>query len=257
MSTAAALAADAARLVSFALRPKLALGSPDSDYYRLWHEYRVNEEFRDVVEAVVDGLGLVTLGVTDQGLLVAPSDDSPFQFRLADLQKGLAPDRRLLIGLAHLGIAAATYPREADLEGDIVVRRSATQVESLLRAAVDAFAEGAADEEADEVTSAWRLFRSTPAVRRKDRGSGFRADCTMGIITSAFDWLVEQGMARRAGDGVWQLLDRYRVQVRELAGHAAFDALRHLAADRADLTHAELTTVPAKPVDGDRVGEED
>jgi hypothetical protein len=245
MTSAAALASDAARLVSFALRPKVALGSPDSDYYRLWHEYRVNEEFRDVVEAVVDGLGLVTLGVTEQGLLVAPSDDSPFQFRLSDLQKGLAPDRRLLIGVAHLGIAAAAYPREADLEGDIVVRRSATQIESLLRTAVEAFADGADDDEADDLTTAWRVFRSTPAVRRKDRGSGFRADCTMGVITNAFDWLVEQGMARRAGDGVWQLLDRYRVQVRELAGHTAFETLRGLAEARADLTK------PADTLDSD------
>lgn len=231
MTSAAALAADAARLLSYALRPKAALGGPESEYFNLWREYRSSDEFRDVVDAVVDGLGLVVLDVTNQGLIVAPAEGSPFQFRLVDLQRGLAPERRLLLGLAHLGIAAATYPREADLEGDIVVRRTATQVENLLRAAVESFAEAAPEDPSeDDVVLAWRQFRSTPAVRRKERGSGFKADCTMGIITAAFDWLVDQGMARRAADGQWQMLDRYRVHVRELAGHAALEQLRRLAA---------------------------
>ena len=225
-------AGDAARLVGFALKPKVAQGS-DPDYAALCGLYRTDDGFREVVERVADGLGLVVLDHTEQGLIVAPADAaSPFAFRLSDYARGLDLRRRVLVGLVHLGVAAVCYPREADLEVDLVVRRSVAQVEALLRQACDAFADAAADDPAvgedGDVALAWREYRATPSSRLR-RDGGLTADCTLGVITNAFEWLVAQGFARTtATAGTYQVLDRYRVQVRELAGHEALERLRAL-----------------------------
>jgi len=247
--TVAAEAGKAAELICFALQPKIARGA-DERYGALWSDYRTDEGFRDVVEAVANGLGLVVIDATDQGLIVAPMDKSPFSFRLADYQRGLDSKKRMLIGLVHLGIAAVSYPKEVDLEDDIVIRRSVEQVERFLRDACARLAQGddrdpEAGEEADE-RAAWRAFAVMPSSIRMKKG-GYAVDCTMGIITRAFDWLVVQGMARDAGGGTFQMLDRYRVQVRELAGHAALEGLRTLVTPE----HHEGTTVDADAVDGD------
>jgi hypothetical protein len=225
-------AGKAAELVCFALQPKVARGADDR-YGELWTEYRTDESFRDIVDAVADGLGLAVIDASEQGLVVAPMDKSPFTYRMADYATGTTPKRRMLTGLIHLGIAALAYPREADLEDDIVVRRGPEQVERFLRDACQVLADAeekdpvAGDEE--EEAEAWREYLSMPESKRMAKG-GFSIDCTMGLITRAFDWLVTQGMARQAGS-TYQLLDRYRVQIRELAGHAALERLRALAAD--------------------------
>jgi len=167
-------------------------------------------------------------------LIVAPMERSAFSFRIVDYKVGLDPKQRVLIGLIHLGIAAVAYPRESDLESDIVVRRSAEQVERFLREACEALAEQderdpeARDDAQDEV--AWRAYLAIPPARRTRQGK-FTADCAMGMITKAFEWLIAQGMARDASGGVYQLLDRYRVQVREVAGHQALKCLRSIAQD--------------------------
>lgn len=253
--TVATEAGKAAELICFALQPKIARGA-DERYGALWSDYRTDESFRDVVEAVANGLGLVVIDATDQGLIVAPMDKSPFSFRLADYQRGLDPKKRMLIGLVHLGIAAVSYPKEVDLEDDIVIRRTAEQVERFLRDACARLAEGddrdpEAGEEANE-RAAWRAFAMMPPSIRMKKG-GYAADCTMGVITRAFDWLVAQGMARDAGGGTFQLLDRYRVQVRELAGHAALDRLRTLLTPE----HQEDTIVDPDAVDGDTLTADD
>jgi hypothetical protein len=217
--------------VAFALRPTRAQAA-DERYSELWRDYRTDSAFRELVEAVVDGLGLVTLEVTDQGLIVAPVSDSPFAFKMVDYGSGMDPQKRMLTGLVHLGIAASCYPREEDLESDHVVRRSLHDVEALIRNACDALAKATNgdDDEEQELEVAWRAFDAAPSVRLSARGRP-AADCTLGMILRAFEWLVEQGMARRTDNNeVFQILDRYRIQIRELAGQAVLERLRALAA---------------------------
>ncbi len=91
-----------------------------------------------------------------------------------------------------------------------------------------------------------------PSSIRMKKG-GYAADCTMGIITRAFDWLVAQGMARAPGGGTFQLLDRFRVQVRELAGHAALERLRAMATSDPN----EGTTVEADAVGDTSTADDD
>lgn len=228
--TESKLAGDAARLVSYALRPKLARGS-NEDYGNLWREYRGDERFRAVTDAIIEGLGLVTLALTNQGLVVAPSSDSPFSFRISDYGSGVSSVRdRTVVGLIHLGIAASCYPRDVDLDEETVVRRSVMQVEELLRSACKSIDDRRTDDPQAEVdsgtTEAWRAFSAMPPLRTGRNGQRL-SDCTTAIIASAFDWLVDQGFARATSTkDHYQVLDRYRVQVRELAGHETFATLR-------------------------------
>ena len=250
--TAATDAGRAAELIAFALQPKMARGS-DERYGVLWSDYRSDEEFRDVVDAVANGLGLVVLAAADQGLIIAPMDRSAFRFRLADYQNGMDAKRRVLVGLVHLGIAAVAYPREADLEGDIVVRRTPEQVERFLRQACERLLEtGERDPDAGEDAEeemAWRTYLAMPSAKRTQKGR-YSADCTLGQIIRAFEWLVTQGMARDAGGGVYQLLDRYRVQVREVAGQVALEQLRALA----DGTDFDAEAAAVTGAEGDSAG---
>ncbi len=232
-------AGDAARLVGFALRPKLAQGA-DVDYAALCSRYRVDTEFRELVGVIADGLGLVVLAFTDQGLIVCPVHPSPFAFRLGDYPGYKAKRRdqakyRALLGLVHLGIAAACYPRAADLETQIAVRRSVDQVETLLRTAAQAHAvANPEDPVAGAEALAWRTYLDTPPSAPSGKG-GFAPSSASGMITTAFNWLVDQGFAEAtATAGTYLMLDRYRVQVRELAGHAALEQLRAIARDQAE-----------------------
>jgi hypothetical protein len=52
--------------------------------------------------------------------------------------------------------------------------------------------------------------------------------CSAYWINAVLDWFTTQGLAKQVtnqGPGTYQLLERFRVQVRELSGHAAFKAL--------------------------------
>lgn len=243
---------DGARLVSFALRPKLAAGA-DEEYARLCGEYRVDAEFRDVVDAVVTGLGLNVLALTDYGLVIAPESDSVFEFRLADYAKRSWDQRmRLLTGLAHVGIAAACYPREDDLESDHVVRRTVLAVEALITEVCRQHAEGAEDRDAagdPDVVDVWELWSATPQTRTT-RGGGYAADCRLGIIGNAFEWLESQGFAKQVKPvGTFQVNDRYRIQIRDLAGSDTLDRLRDGAAAAAGTVNGSEQATDAE-VDG-------
>lgn len=257
--TAASEAGKAAELICFALQPKVSRGA-DQRYSELWSEYRSDESFRDVVDAVANGLGLIVVDAPDQGLIVTPMERSPFSFRLVDYQGGLDPTKRMLTGLVHLGIAAVAYPREADLEDDIVIRRSADDVERYLRAACKALAEAQDKDPAEgeaEDALAWQAFLAMPSAVPMRKG-GYSVNCTLGLITRAFGWLVDQGMARES-NGTYQLLDRYRVQVREVAGQAALTTLR-AAVDPAAIAAEERsvdTATDAAGMNDDGMNEDD
>lgn len=237
MSTQSETVRDAARLIAFALQPRLAAGS-NEDYARLCAEYRVAAEFRETVDAVATGLDLQILAITDYGLIVAPEAESVFEFRLGDYSKrGWDTQARLLTGLAHVGIAAACYPREDDLESDIAVRRTLVQVDSVITETCERQREQAVDRAADlnaDDLNTWELWLETPQTRRTKQDR-YAADCRLGIIQAAFSWLEEQGFVKRTPtDGSFQVNDRYRIQIRDLAGSEMLDALRETAASGHD-----------------------
>lgn len=231
-STATVLRTDAraaARLVAFAMQPRLMRGA-EPDYDALCVRYRSEVGFAELVDDVADGLELIVLGLTDTGLIVAPHSDSFLRYKLAEFtesMRGFDTKRRTFYGLVMCAIAASAYPRESDLDDTVVVRRSVTQICDLLAATANIHETDDAppsDDPADEPM--WRIVTTIPRVHR-NRSGRIDEHCQQRIVERVFDWLIDQGMANRTPvEGTYQLLDRFRVHARELAGHDAITALR-------------------------------
>lgn len=221
----------AAQLIGYGLRPRLRPAATPG-YADLVARHQTDVAFRELVEAVADGLGLVVLDADGvSGLVLAATEGSVFEQRLGDYRANLSADDRMLHGLIHIGIAAHAFPTSASLADDDVRHASVQAVERSLRVACERLRErhgdGAADPAQDEVEQAWRLYlQRQPARDTADGRVG--VSTTTGMIKYAFERLVAGGMATRTADtdgGTYRLLNRYRTGVRELAATAAYRTL--------------------------------
>ena len=233
--------ADAARLVSFGLHPKL-LPSRDTEYTELLRRYRDEPAFARLADAVATGLGLVVLEVsTRAGMALAADEESVFAVRMGDYARRATADSadRFLHGLAHLAVAAMAFPRPEDLADDGYIGRiTVNGVDSFVRQACRRLAEQAeeAGENADPATdapgleAAWRVYArrsATGATKDARRLAG----STTGIIAKAVTFLVDSGFLQRTGDdagGTYRTTARYQLQVRDMAGNAAMSELLEL-----------------------------
>lgn len=218
----------AAQLIAYGLQPKLRPAA-DLAYAELLERHRTDVDFRELVERVADGLGLSVLDASSgHGLVLAPVPDSVFAQRLSDYRANLSVSDRLLHGLIHVGIAAYCYPTPSSLLDEDVKVASVQAVERFLRDACSRLSEqhGDADPDLDqpETEQAWRAYlRRQPA---RDTGDGrIGVHTTSGMIKYAFERLVEGGFAQKLSDldgGTYRLLNRYRIEVRDVAATAAY-----------------------------------
>lgn len=231
----------AAQLIGYGLQPRLRPAATPS-YAHLVERHLGDVAFRDLVEHIADGLGLVVLDVSGpSGLTLAAVQGSPFELRLGDYRANLSADDRLLHGLIHLGIAAYSFPTSASLTDDDVRTASVAQVEASIRSACTRLAQraGPADPSADqpETEQAWRLYLRRASTRDTADGR-VGVNTTTGMVKYAFERLVAAGLASRASDaggGTYRMLGRYRIGVRELAATAAYrELLDALTRDDAD-----------------------
>jgi hypothetical protein len=234
-------AADAARLVSFGLQPKL-LPARDAEYGDLVRRHREDPAFGRLADAVAAGLGLIVLEVSPRaGFAVAAAEDSVFAVRMGDYSRRAASDStdRFLHGLAHLAVAALAFPRPADLADDGYVGRvTVNGVDAFVRQVCRRLEERAGErgENTDPATdapgleSAWRVYArrsATGATKDARRLAG----STTGIIARAVSFLADTGFLQRTGDeggGTYRTTARYQLQVRDLAGSAALSELADL-----------------------------
>ncbi|UZJ32538.1 hypothetical protein [Streptomyces endophytica] len=234
-------AADAARLVSFGLQPKL-LPARDADYGELLRRYRDDPAFARLADAVATGLGLVVLEVsTRAGMAVTAAEDSVFAVRMGDYARRASADSadRFLHGLAHLAVAALAFPRPEDLADDGYIGRiTVNGVDAFVRQTCRRLEERAEQQgentdpatDAPGLESAWRIYArrsATGATKDARRLAG----STTGIIAKAVTFLVDSGFLQRTGDdagGAYRTTARYQLQVRDMAGSAAMAELLDL-----------------------------
>ncbi|WP_231905193.1 hypothetical protein [Streptantibioticus cattleyicolor] len=234
-------AADAARLVSFGLQPKLP-PSRDAEYAALLRRHREDPAFARLADAVAAGLGLIVLEVSPRaGMAVAAAEDSVFAVRMGDYSRRAAADStdRFLHGLAHLAVAAMAFPRPADLADDGYIGRiTVNGVDAFVRQACRRLEERAQEQgentdpasDAPGLEAAWRVW-----ARRSATGATKDArrltNSTTGIVGKAVAFLVDSGFLQRTGDeagGTYRTTARYQLQVRDLAGGAAMAELLEL-----------------------------
>jgi hypothetical protein len=259
-------AEDAATLIGFGLRPRLR-PAKEQGYRDLVTRYRTEPDFRLLVERTGRGLGLRVLGAAaDTGLALAAASGSVFETRMEDyvrFSKQRGESEKLLHGIIHLAIAALAFPRPDDLaNNEYVGRVSAESVDRAVRDACDRLREKAAESDASgdaptntpELDKVWAAYARRPEASRTKDGR-LALNSTKGMITRALAFLTDQGLltlvgaADADGSGAWyRTTQRYQLQVRELAGTAAFEEL--LSLDVVPLSSTgRLRTVPPQRVE--------
>ncbi|HET8642823.1 MAG TPA: hypothetical protein VFM37_12850 [Pseudonocardiaceae bacterium] len=244
MTTARLDAESAARLVAFGLRPR-QLPARDAVYADLVARYAQDVGFKDLVQAVAAGLGLVVLAVGRQsGIVLAAQEDSAFEVRMDDYApRAFTGERRaaekVLHGLIHMAVAALGFPRPDDLANDTYVGRvSVEQVDAMVREACRVLDDRARQAEANndplesapDLERAWRAYARRPATAPTKDGR-LAANSTRGMTAKAMKFLRDQGLLVQINSehgGTYRTTPRYQVQVRELAAVRAFDELLDL-----------------------------
>lgn len=225
----------AGRLIAFGLTPAQR-PTGDGEYSTLLRKHLDEPRFEEAVGHIASGLGLQVLDVSEYGVVLGSSPNSPFGLTVATYKAGLSSEHRLIHGLVHVGLAAYLYPRPEDLESDDVVRSlSVKELDDYLREhcqilmASRSGGEGDIPADHPELERALCIYQRWPSTGRT--ASGRRSTkTTQGIIAQVFERLATHGLFRRAGKGgggTYQALYRYRVQVRELATHRALQIFRH------------------------------
>ena len=252
---------EGARLLAFGMRPKL-IPSRDLIYSELVKRFAEHDPFRELTDAIAEGLGLTVLAVSSRtGVVLGPGEGSVFEQRFDDYaRRAVLGERRdlerVLHGIAHLAIAALAFPRPDDLAADTYVGRvSVEQADSVVReactmlAAKAAAAEEAGDplEEAPELERAWRVYLRRPEAAPTKDGR-LAPSTTRGVIAKALRFLADQGFLARVSDeygGTYRTTPRYQVQVRELAAERAFAELLDLGVVAVTDPSGSLHAVPS------------
>ncbi|MGH9153938.1 MAG: hypothetical protein ACRD03_16460 [Acidimicrobiales bacterium] len=223
------LVTDAASLIRYGLSPRLR-PNRDTEYNALVVRFNADAQFRSMVRAVAIGQGLLIHACDRlEGLVLAPTEDSPYRMRLSDYVLVQSSDVRLLHGVVQVAIAATAYPTAAALEqGTHLASVSATQVYERIRAVLDDEYAGSADppdEDPDE-EAVWRAIRRLRAADTTPDGRETPHNI-IGAIRKALRWLEDNGLAEEVkGEAdTWRLRDRYRLQVLGAASNAV-DLLR-------------------------------
>jgi len=231
---------NAGRLLQWGLDSK-ARPAQEPEYQELINLYLDRPGFREVVQRVAQGLGLVILDAGEHGIIIGPSDGSVFSLRPADFRPTSASvDDRLLDGLIQLAIAATIFPRARDLDDDAAVARPPTsidEVEDTLRRLCERMDEEHKGEPdpiiSDDNTGlyeAWRVYQKyLPVMETRDSRRAQRT--TRRFIEYGLDRLRDFGCFTREeqGDSVlYQPTYKYQLLVKEVAAAKAFQAVQDL-----------------------------
>ncbi len=223
------VATDAARLMRYGLSPRIR-PNRDTEYNSLVVRFNADPHFRSIVRAVAVGQGLLIHACDRlEGLVLGPTEDSPYRMRLSDYVLVQSSDVRLLHGVVQVAIAATAYPTAAALEdGSHLASVSATQVYERIRAVLDDEHAGGVDPPEDDPDEepVWRAIRRLRAADTTPDGRETPHNI-IGAIRKALRWLEENGLAEevKGESDTWRLRDRYRLQVLGAASDAV-DLLR-------------------------------
>lgn len=224
----------AGRLIQWGLHPR-ARSTTESEYRQLLDRYRDHLPFREIVQAIAEGLGLQIIGASTRGIVLVPTEASIFASVPPDTRSA---DERLLDGLIHIAIVATLYPLAQDLEEDPTIARPplvVEHVEATLRDICDRFEEKSRGQpdpllnnQLAGLSEAWRVYLDRTAARTT---SGQRASpvTTTRLIERALEFLHKQGcftIESRGSRNVYRPTWKYQVQVQEWAATQMYEAVR-------------------------------
>jgi len=259
---------DLGMLIAFAVQPTVRPGR-STEYQRVLGRYRSEVDFRAATDAVLGGLGARALSDGEFGLVLGVDQESPFAFRFADLPYTASREGRLMAGLVMVALAAWAFPTPSELEDERPRHVPDVEFEAWLRGTCeqlrvrDGSGEPIPEEGLDE---AWRTYVAMPSTLVGDKGRGagrLSPKCSLYWVRNVLSWLTEQGMARQdpgSPEGAWVLTERFRVNVKDMAGEPAYRFLAGLARGEglpSDATAAPAAAGPSEAAPGRRIAPPD
>ena len=218
-------ATDAGRLVGYGIRPRHRPAN-DTDYQALVLRFLADRDFERMVTAVASGQGLSVIACDRmEGLVLAPTDDSPYRLRLADYIQLPSAETRLLHGIVQLAIGATAYPTAAALETRRASFRSRPLRSTSASCAWPKSSRGGSGETTrprktqSPKRSGTSCLACVPLTRPPTTGT---LPTTCSVRSKRLRWLSEHGLADEVEgtNDAWRLRERYRLNVLAASGGA-------------------------------------
>lgn len=197
--------ADAGKLISLALQPKLEIGA-DDEYRSLVERYCADSDFREHVDGVARGLGIEVSYASSRGdapgFFIRSQRGSPFYYTLAQFKE----ERRMneagrvkvrgLTALIIVAIAAYIYPKAESLAEGRYPILTASLLNKFIEDACNALKKLSSDQDAkaDEKgrVPAWRAYLNEPEMVPSKSGYSVRGRLPM--IQATLSFLFERGL---------------------------------------------------------------
>lgn len=219
------------RLIRFTVDRQARPGT-HPEYAALLHRYQTDPSYAHAVHEAARALGLRVLAKDDQlGLILDTTSDSPFAIRGDELARDLgwsSAEERVIYGVALVAVAAYCYPYHNSFSVPGVRQVTAAAVDEFVRAAAAKGADTEDDEAEEDVplADALAMYVGEKSVAY-GRDGGLKKDCTVYKVGKTLRWLSDRGfMVRDATDrDLFRATEKFRVHVREVAGHAVFEEL--------------------------------
>lgn len=252
--------ADAGRLLSFGLQPRLLPGK-DSGYDGLLARYCSDSRFHRVVDDLAMGLGIEVIYASNTegpGFYLRALSGSPFVYTLAQFrtERGMSESTstvraRGFTGLILVGIAAYFYPRAESLAHAKHPIASAKKIDTFIRGLCE---ELRAREESEEPQGsevgpepAWKVYLREKEISQGSDGRRGQQG-TIPMVEKMLQYLYIQGLMTRvhekvdgtAGPQHYQPLEKFRQHILRSATVEVSD-LFDLASDaRIERRRAEI-----------------
>jgi hypothetical protein len=227
---------DAGRLLGFALRSQNPLTS--KDYSELLRRYDDDTVMRTITDSVCDGLGLRVVYVGKHGMVLTPTDASPFRLTAEDYRSGMSSEERMLHGLVQVAVAAYSFPRAETLAQDDDVQPALITAQKLAEYLRE-FGESeqrnltaTPDHVATEERRLWREVLVQALTKETSRKRESPKSLT-GMCRYALEFLAKQGLMRVVDDkkGVYQGTSAFRIRLKYHSGHALLEQMRQVVAN--------------------------
>jgi hypothetical protein len=227
---------DAGRLLAFALRSQNPLTA--KDYSELLQRYDDDTVMRTIADSVCDGLGLRIVYVGKHGVVLTPTEVSPFRFTAENYRSGMSSEERVLQGLIQVAVAAYSFPRAETLGQDDDVQPALITPQKLaeyLREFAEAEQRSLAstpDHIESEERKLWREVL-VQALTKETSGKRESPKSLTGMCRYALEFLVKQGLMRLADEkkAIYQGTSTFRIRLKYHAGHALLEQMRQVIAN--------------------------
>lgn len=207
------LVRDASMLITYGLQTSLY--GKLNEYGVLTARYRTNHDFRMAADAIADGMGLRVAESTEHGIILSVIDNhSPFVPEVTAVHSRCTEvERRQLIGLSIIAIAAVAFQRPGALSSDTACFVTRDEVYNKLVAMASELEQTELD---GGISESSKLIEKYKTLNTSSRTHKPTQDTLHWHLDQAFIYLVQQRYVKKESEvegGQYGMLPRFRIQL--------------------------------------------